>query len=63
MPTHPTPVQSCPNHGLKYFLYSCVCLCGLVAGPTRKGLRTAYKLPADPPGVGDEANTDCLVHT
>ncbi len=38
--------QSCVNHGLKYYLYSCICLCGLVAGPTRKALRGAYKVGA-----------------
>ena len=40
--------------GLKYYLYSCLCLCGLVAGPTRKALRNGYKLPAEPAGLGDE---------
>lgn len=57
------PSGSCVNHGLKYYLYSCICLCGLVAGPTRKALRGAYKLPAEPAGVGAEDNTDCIVHT
>lgn len=61
------PSGSCVNHGLKWYLYSCICLCGMVAGPTRKGLRSAYKLPAEPAGFGDDTNTlvntDCLVHT
>ncbi|KAL4440111.1 hypothetical protein ABPG75_003112 [Micractinium tetrahymenae] len=57
------PAGSCVNHGLKYYLYSCICLCGLVSGPTRKALRGAYKLPAEPAGLGAEANTDCIVHT
>ncbi|KAL4853391.1 Protein PLANT CADMIUM RESISTANCE 6 [Chlorella vulgaris] len=61
------PAESCPSHGLKYCLYGCVCLCGLVGGPTRKAVRHAYKLPIQPP-LGDETatgivNPDCLTHT
>lgn len=52
---------------LKYCLYGCVCLGGLVGGPTRKALRHAYKLPPQP-AIGDENATglvtpDCIVHT
>jgi hypothetical protein len=47
-------VLLCLCAGLKYYLYSCLCLCGLVAGPTRKALRNGYKLPAEPAGLGDE---------
>lgn len=57
------PSGSCPQHGLKYCLYSCLCLCGLVAGPTRQSVRQAYKLPPAPEGLGDESMTDCLTTT
>lgn len=57
------PPQSCVNHGLKFYLYSCICLCGLVAGPTRRSIRQAYKLPPQPEGLGDEGNTDCIAYT
>ncbi|KAI7838040.1 hypothetical protein COHA_008124 [Chlorella ohadii] len=48
------PSESCVQHGLKFYLYSCLCLCGLVAGPTRHSIRQAYKLPAQPTGLGNE---------
>ena len=57
------PTGSCVNHGLKYYLYSCLCLCALVSAPTRRAIRDGYQLPPDPPGLGDPENTDCLVHT
>jgi hypothetical protein len=60
----PAPPLVC---SLKYCLYGCVCLCGLVAGPTRTAVRHAYKLPVQPP-LGDEnaaglVNPDCLTYT
>jgi Cys-rich protein (TIGR01571 family) len=57
------PAESCVNHGLKFYLYSCLCLCGLVAGPTRRSIRQAYKLPAQPEGLGGPGNTDCITYT
>lgn len=53
----------CVNWGLKFWLYSCVCACGLVAGPTRKALRTHYKLPQQPEALATNEYGDCLLHT
>eukprot|EP00887_Chlorella_sp_A99_P000530 scaffold17.g530.t1 len=54
----------CVMHALKYYLYSCFCGCGLVAGPTRKTVRDKFGLPQQPAFLaGDEANSDCIVHT
>ena len=47
--------------GGKVCLYSCVCLGGLVAGPTRKAIRKTYKLPAQPAGLGNEVRV-CMEH-
>ena len=52
------------NHCLKVYLYSCICACGLVSGPTRRAIRDAYGLPVSPEwlkGQGD--NADCLTGT
>jgi len=50
------------NHCLKFYLYSCVCLCGLVSGPTRKAIRDSYDLPVSPDFLEGE-NADCLTGT
>lgn len=47
------------NHCLKYYLYSCICLCGLVAGPTRQKLRSHYKLVQTPECLATQ--DDCIV--
>lgn len=58
----------CPTHGLKYCLFGCCCLSGLLAGPTRRTIRDTYKLPQQPEGLGSDdpnkcVNSDCLIHT
>ena len=35
----------------------------MVAGPTRRAIRSAYKLPAQPQGIGSDVQTDCLLYT
>lgn len=61
-PLTPLPPSHTPA-GAKFWAYSCLCACGLVAGPTRRAIRTAYKLPAQPQGLGDDGNTDCITYT
>ncbi|KAL4437963.1 hypothetical protein ABPG77_004184 [Micractinium sp. CCAP 211/92] len=42
---------------------SCCALQGLYAGPTRKALRDAYRLPQVPLSMGQGTPSDFLVHT
>ena len=51
------------NHCLKFWLYSCVCACGLVAGPTRQGIRDTYLLPVQPGFLKEQAQADCITYT
>jgi Cys-rich protein (TIGR01571 family) len=54
----------CVSHGLKFYLYSCCCACGLVSGPTRRAIRDKYELPVAPAFLKDQgANADCLTGT
>jgi len=52
------------NHCLKFWLYSCICACGLVTGPTRKAVRDTYGLPVQPSFLEEQGgNADCLTGT
>lgn len=44
-------------------LYSCICACGLVAGPTRKAIRDSYQLPVSPEFLKDNDRADCITYT
>ncbi|KAG7667466.1 hypothetical protein KSW81_001174 [Nannochloris sp. 'desiccata'] len=44
-------------------LYSCICACGLVAGPTRKAIRDAYQLPISPEFLKEQDRADCITYT
>lgn len=58
------PLSFSYSHCLKFYLYSCICACGLVAGPTRKAIRSSYDLPVAPEFLKDQgANADCLTLT
>ena len=52
------------NHCLKFWLYSCICACGFVSGPTRRAIRETYSLPVEPGFLsGQGNNADCLTGT
>lgn len=57
------------DHCMKYTLYSLICLCGAVAGPTRKAIRDKYGLPAAPGCLatcgadGQFCNPDCATNS
>lgn len=52
------------SHCLKFYLYSCICACGFVSGPTRKALREEYDLPVQPGFLAAQgANADCMTGT
>lgn len=51
------------SHCIKYYIYNFICACGLVAGPTRRAMRAAYNLPAEPACFGNGNMADCLTHT
>lgn len=54
----------CVNHAVKFWLYSCICLCGLVSGPTRKAIRDEHNLPVEPDCLKDQGvNADCITGT
>lgn len=54
---------------VKYTLYSMICLCGVVAGPTRKAIREKYGLASAPQcfsscgADGGFCNPDCTTGT
>lgn len=53
-------IQAC----LKFWLYSFICLCGLVSGPTRQAIRSQYDLPISPEFLKDQGeNADCITGT
>lgn len=56
-------VSMAVNHCLKFYLYSCICACGLVSGPTRQAIRQTYDMPVDPACLGDGEMVDCVTHT
>lgn len=52
------------NHCLKYFLYSFICACGLVHGPTRTDIRETYGLPIQPDFLESQGSSaDCITAT
>jgi Cys-rich protein (TIGR01571 family) len=48
-------------HALKFYLYSCICACGMVSGPTRWQLRKKYGLEQQPTFLATV--DDCIVST